>query len=154
MIMFMFIHITSLALDNVSNRRLVLMFDWFGLAQTIFSLCMFVVAMAALFRDKGNDHDDDTESKIRMEQSLRQLLTDMTKMTIKLDEVLTTQSETQIAVALLNQSVDRAHKRLDTHSDRLDVIEQAHYTTVGSHNCKQSDMSQERFIRTQGSDSK
>lgn len=118
------------------------MFDWMGLTQSLFTLGTLCVALAALMRSRGGDHDDDTEGRVRLEQGLQQLTMELAKLTAKMDQVLANMGDMQISVALLKESVKRAHERLNTHSDRLDVIEQAHYANVGTHD--------DRYRRTNG----
>lgn len=109
------------------------MLDWMGLMNSVLTLSAVCIAFAALMRNRGGDHDDDTESRVRVEQNQHQLIADIAKLTIKMDELLTNVSDMQIAVALLKDSVKRAHQRIDSNSHRLDTLEQSHYANVGNH---------------------
>ena len=110
-----------------------MIFDWMGLLQALLTLCAVAIAFAALVRNRGDDHDENTESRVRIEQGQHQLIADVTKLTLKVDELLAAQGDMQVSIAVLKAAQKRADERLDAHSSRLDSIEQAHYGYVSNH---------------------
>lgn len=109
----------------------------------ILTLAAVCVSIGGLVHVMNQSKSDDSASMERVINNTESNKSDLAEIKAQNSMMLEAQHSMDTRLALVESSANRAHVRLDAHSDRLDDIERAHYGFVGTH---------DNYTRTQGGD--